>query len=266
MKPQSRLSSTLRWVAFAQLALDFLLVPVAVLGELCAAPRRLDLSSLSRFPVRGPCHRSPHGGNHAAQGKLCRRFRRLRVSLISSFQHETTQAEFRAPHSVKWRYFLKNSRSCFGLLGFGAAVAAAGYIGARYSPRDLRTKLWYKRLDKPSWNPPEYVFPIVWTALYSLIAVSGWRTWQQPSSPDVTRAPPLGDTAGHQCRMDAPLLRPSIGRSSPCWMSFLWRPRSSATSHQRRTWISARQPVSSPMPAWVAFATVLNAEIVRRNP
>jgi hypothetical protein len=38
MKPHSRLSSAFRWLALAQLALDFLLVPIAVLGETLRGP------------------------------------------------------------------------------------------------------------------------------------------------------------------------------------------------------------------------------------
>ena len=83
---------------------------------------------------------------------------------------------------------MKNSRSWLGLLGFGAAVAAAGWFGARHSPRNVRTKLWYARLDKSPLTPPDYVFPIVWTSLYSLIAFSGWRIWIQEDSPERSRA------------------------------------------------------------------------------
>ena len=77
---------------------------------------------------------------------------------------------------------MKNSRSWLGLLGFGAAVAAAGWFGSRYSPRDTRTKIWYNRLDKSPLTPPNYVFPVVWTALYSLMAIGGWRVWMPPSA------------------------------------------------------------------------------------
>src|SRR5581483_8336140 len=80
------------------------------------------------------------------------------------------------------------SKSLLALAGFGAAVAAAGVFGARYSPRDARTKLWYSRLEKPSYNPPDYVFPIVWTALYSLMAISGWRVWNGENSEERSRA------------------------------------------------------------------------------
>ncbi len=112
---------------------------------------------------------------------------------------------------------MKKSPSWLGLVGFGAVVAAAGLVGARYSPRDWRTKLWYKRLDKPSWNPPEFVFPVVWTALYSLIAISGWRTWQGAASPARTRAlrlwaTQLATNAERGCSLG------SIDRTSRCWM------------------------------------------------
>lgn len=161
---------------------------------------------------------------------------------------------------------MKSSRSWLGLLGFGAAVAAAGIVGARYSPRDLRTKLWYNRLDKPSWNPPNFVFPVVWTALYSLIAVSGWRVWEQKSSPERTRALRLWAT---QLATNAEWTRLFFGRHQP---------RQSlldviALETQILRYIATAKDVDLgaaacflPYAAWVAFATVLNAEIARRNP
>ncbi len=37
---------------------------------------------------------------------------------------------------------------------------------------------WYASLTKPSWTPLPVVFPIAWTALYILMAVSFWRLWE----------------------------------------------------------------------------------------
>jgi tryptophan-rich sensory protein len=37
---------------------------------------------------------------------------------------------------------------------------------------------WYEALAKPSFNPPNWLFGPVWTLLYVLIAVAGWRIWQ----------------------------------------------------------------------------------------
>ena len=41
---------------------------------------------------------------------------------------------------------------------------------------------WYEALAKPSFNPPSWLFGPVWTVLYVLIAVAGWRIWQRERS------------------------------------------------------------------------------------
>src|SRR5215207_5120994 len=38
---------------------------------------------------------------------------------------------------------------------------------------------WYAGLAKPSFNPPTWLFGPVWTVLYILIAVAGWRFWRR---------------------------------------------------------------------------------------
>jgi len=40
---------------------------------------------------------------------------------------------------------------------------------------------WYAALVKPSWTPPSLAFPIVWSVLYVLMAVSLWRLWDLES-------------------------------------------------------------------------------------
>jgi benzodiazapine receptor len=52
------------------------------------------------------------------------------------------------------------------VLGIGWAV---GYVTA---PGE-----WYASLNKPFFNPPGWLFAPVWSILYVLIAIAGWRVW-----------------------------------------------------------------------------------------
>ena len=41
---------------------------------------------------------------------------------------------------------------------------------------------WYESLAKPAWRPPNWLFGPVWTLLYGMMAVAGWRVWGAPQS------------------------------------------------------------------------------------
>lgn len=53
---------------------------------------------------------------------------------------------------------------------FLTACAAAAATGAMFPP-----DAWYENLDKPVWNPPNWIFPVAWTLLYLMIAYAGAR-------------------------------------------------------------------------------------------
>lgn len=38
---------------------------------------------------------------------------------------------------------------------------------------------WYAGLNKPSWNPPAWIFGPAWTLLYTLMAVAAWLVWRR---------------------------------------------------------------------------------------
>lgn len=58
------------------------------------------------------------------------------------------------------------------LLAFVAVTFLATLSGSKFMPGP-----WYRSLQKPSWTPPDWSFPVVWTVLYIMIAIAGWRVW-----------------------------------------------------------------------------------------
>ena len=57
-----------------------------------------------------------------------------------------------------------------------AAAAAAMFVAGLGA---LTTELgpWYYRLHKPAWQPPDWLFGPVWTAIFSLAALAGILYW-----------------------------------------------------------------------------------------
>jgi tryptophan-rich sensory protein len=63
------------------------------------------------------------------------------------------------------------------LAGLIAACLGVGALGGWITSDAVQT--WYPTLNKPSWNPPDWVFGPVWTALYVMMAIAAWLVWKK---------------------------------------------------------------------------------------
>ncbi len=52
----------------------------------------------------------------------------------------------------------------------------AGGLGSIATVSSIPT--WYAQLNKPPWNPPDWLFGPVWTLLYILMGVAAWLVWR----------------------------------------------------------------------------------------
>ena len=151
------------------------------------------------------------------------------------------------------------------LAAFAAPVVATAVLGSRFSPAEPATRRWFGRLDKPPFQPPDAAFAPVWTALYTSIAVSGWRVWRRPSRPERSRALALWAV---QLAANAAWTPVFFGAKRPAVaLGVLGAQLSSATAYAATAARVDRSAAAlvAPYLGWSTFAGVLNAEIVRRN-
>ena len=143
------------------------------------------------------------------------------------------------------------------------AVAATAAVG---SIATTPASDWYRSLDKPPWQPPPAAFPLVWTPLYGLLAVAGARALDH--LPDAQRSGFLRAYAANlvlNAGWTAVFFRARRPRAALVEIAAL---NVSNLDLLRRSLRSDRLAAAAltPYVGWTAFATALNAAIVRRNP
>lgn len=68
-------------------------------------------------------------------------------------------------------------KQALSLLGFYAVCFVVQAVGSVITATSVES--WYPALEKSTLTPPGYVFGIVWTILYIVMAVAAWRIWRK---------------------------------------------------------------------------------------
>ncbi|GIH80237.1 TspO/MBR family protein [Planobispora longispora] len=144
------------------------------------------------------------------------------------------------------------------------AVTATAVTGS-LATRSV-SSLWYRRLRKPSWQPPSPVFGLVWTPLYGLIAVGAARALDRREG--AARTAFAGRFAANLV-LNAGWSLAFFGARSPrLALGEIFLLNASNAALIRQAWRTDRTAgaILLPYGAWTLFATALNTAIVRRNP
>ncbi|MBA2245451.1 MAG: tryptophan-rich sensory protein [Gemmatimonadetes bacterium] len=70
---------------------------------------------------------------------------------------------------------MSRTREVAGLVVWIGLCLGAGFLGSQLGEPGQ----WYAQLEKPSWNPPSWVFGPVWTVLYVLMGIAAWLVWKE---------------------------------------------------------------------------------------
>lgn len=121
---------------------------------------------------------------------------------------------------------------------------------------------WYAALEKPSFNPPNWIFGPVWTTLYVLIAIAGWRTWRSARDSLAMKLWWMQVVLNFAW---SPVFfgAHQIGAALAIILALLVTILAFITTAWRRDRIAAI--LFAPYAAWVGFASLLNGSIFALN-
>lgn len=142
---------------------------------------------------------------------------------------------------------------CLAIGGLGGAVTASS------------VSEWYPTLNKPSFNPPNWVFGPVWTTLYVMMGIAAWRVWRSADR-DTARGPlalfalQLAVNLGWSIAFFG-LRDPGLAVVVILVLDLLVL--AMALMFRRIDGLAALLLV--PYLAWIAFATILNVAVWRLN-
>jgi len=177
------------------------------------------------------------------------------------------------------------ARDYAGLAVFIAINAAVSALGGWATAASVGT--WYQTLEKPAFNPPDWIFAPVWSALYLMIAFAGWRAWRRGAGEARSGEARSGEGAGGEGASGArrevrlALMAYAVQLALNLSWSFvffgarligpalavIFALLAAILTNAFLFWRIDRAAgaLLVPYAAWVAFATLLNAALWRLN-
>jgi len=153
--------------------------------------------------------------------------------------------------------FLSGSLLVFLGLNFLAAMS-----GGLFKPDE-----WYRNLEKPSWNPPDLAFPMVWTVLYLLNSIAGWMVYERIGlSGDgafiftIYAISLLLNALWSAIFFGMKRMRIALGEAALLWLSVAYQIYLFYQVVPVTLWMLL------PYLAWVSIAVALNAKLIQLNP
>lgn len=155
----------------------------------------------------------------------------------------------------------------FALLTFLIITFAVGFVGTYAVNAGL--SFWYVTINKPSWNPPTWVFAPVWTTLYVLMSIAAWMVWSAPQGEQ-----PSGRRTASLVLYFSQLVLNGLWS----WIFFYWHMIGAAAIEIGVMWLAIlvtmilfwrirprAGQLMVPYLLWVTFAMALNIAIFRLN-
>lgn len=147
------------------------------------------------------------------------------------------------------------------LAAFLVATLAVGGLGSLATMPEIVG--WYAGLNKPSFNPPNWIFGPVWTTLYVFMAVAAWRVWRRAGLRNFAMALFALQLAFNlawsfiffAAHAPGPALAELLGLD----VLVVWTAIRFGRVDEIAGWLFV------PYAAWVGFATVLNAAVWHLN-
>lgn len=174
-----------------------------------------------------------------------------------------TPASFAPAAELRHNAAMRPARdSLRALLSFAALCYLVAGISGVVTVGSVQN--WYPTLAKPWFSPPNWIFGPVWTLLYGMIALAGWRVWRQGGAAPRAAWVAYGLQIGFNflwSELFFGLHRPGCALldMTLLWLAILANIVLFARQDRRAAWLLM------PYFAWVSFAFLLNAAIVELN-